>query len=186
MFWHELQGIYSLRRKLRRILLCRIDVWVIPEKNQLCWTTVSVSNLQSYEVPKTLLRTDIFRTACCKLLDKLRDQSIHVGTSLEVLIDSIQVESCKKRKSIKIPSQGKLHITLFDFCAERSPACALSPCELYYNLLLSGSLFIYSISWGYKVARLEKSFKKLSGIYQDLIEKNHRSVKEMVNDSFPG
>ena len=34
--------------------------------------------------------------------------------------------------------------------------------------------------------RLEKSFKKFYGRYQDLMEKYHRSVKVMVNDSFPG
>ena len=34
--------------------------------------------------------------------------------------------------------------------------------------------------------RLEKSFKKFYGRYQDIIEKYQRSVKEMVNDSFPG
>ena len=33
--------------------------------------------------------------------------------------------------------------------------------------------------------RLEKSFKKFYGRYQDLIEKYQRSVPEMVNDSFP-
>ena len=35
-------------------------------------------------------------------------------------------------------------------------------------------------------ASLEKSFKKFYGRYQDLIEKYQRSVKVMVNDSFPG
>ena len=34
--------------------------------------------------------------------------------------------------------------------------------------------------------RLEKSFKKFYGRYQDITEKHQRSVKEMVNDSFPG
>ena len=34
--------------------------------------------------------------------------------------------------------------------------------------------------------RLEKSFKKFYGRYQDLIEKYQRSVNVMVNDSFPG
>ena len=37
----------------------------------------------------------------------------------------------------------------------------------------------------YTALRLEKSFKKFYGRYQDLIEKYHRSVKVMVNDSFP-
>ena len=34
--------------------------------------------------------------------------------------------------------------------------------------------------------RLEKSFKKFYGRYQDLIEKYRRSVNAMVSDSFPG
>ena len=40
-------------------------------------------------------------------------------------------------------------------------------------------------SQGYPAFRFEKSFKKFYGRYQDLIEKYDRSVKEMVNDSFP-
>ena len=42
------------------------------------------------------------------------------------------------------------------------------------------------LSQGYIAQRLEKSFKKFYGRYQDIIEKYQRSVKEMVNDSFPG
>ena len=41
-------------------------------------------------------------------------------------------------------------------------------------------------SQGYKALRLEKSFKKFYGRYQDLIEKYQRSVNAMVSDSFPG
>ena len=41
------------------------------------------------------------------------------------------------------------------------------------------------LSQGYIALRLEKSFKKFYGRYQDLIEKFQRSVREMVNDSFP-
>ena len=36
------------------------------------------------------------------------------------------------------------------------------------------------------VTRLEKSFKKFYGRYQDLIKKYRRSVNAMVSDSFPG
>ena len=39
---------------------------------------------------------------------------------------------------------------------------------------------------GYIALRLEKSFKKFYGRYQDLIEKYQRSVNVMVSDSFPG
>ena len=42
------------------------------------------------------------------------------------------------------------------------------------------------LSQGYIALRLEKSFKKFYGRYQDLIEKFQRSVNVMVNDSFPG
>ena len=42
------------------------------------------------------------------------------------------------------------------------------------------------LSQGYIALRLEKSFKKFYGRYQDLIEKYQRSVKGMVNESFPG
>ena len=42
------------------------------------------------------------------------------------------------------------------------------------------------LSQGYKALRLEKSFKKFYGRYQDLIEKYRRSVSAMVSDSFPG
>ena len=38
----------------------------------------------------------------------------------------------------------------------------------------------------YTALRLEKSFKEFYGRYQYLIEKYQRSVKKMVNDSFPG
>ena len=42
------------------------------------------------------------------------------------------------------------------------------------------------LSQGYRALRLEKSFKKFYGRYQDLIEKYQRSVNAMVSDSFPG
>ena len=41
------------------------------------------------------------------------------------------------------------------------------------------------LSQGYIALQLKKSFKKFYGRYQDIIEKYQRSVKEMVNDSFP-
>ena len=42
------------------------------------------------------------------------------------------------------------------------------------------------LSQGYIALRLEKSFKKFYGRYQDHIEKYQWSVNVMVNDSFPG
>ena len=41
------------------------------------------------------------------------------------------------------------------------------------------------LSQGYMALRLEKSFEKLHGRYQDLIGKYQRSVNVMVSDSFP-
>ena len=42
------------------------------------------------------------------------------------------------------------------------------------------------LSQDYIALRLEKSFKKFYGRYQDLIEKYQRSVNVIVSDSFPG
>ena len=42
------------------------------------------------------------------------------------------------------------------------------------------------LSQSYIALRLEKSFKKFYGRYQELIEKYERSVNVMVSDSFPG
>ena len=42
------------------------------------------------------------------------------------------------------------------------------------------------LSQGHIALRLEKSFKKFHGRYQDLIEKYQRSLKVMVKDAFQG
>ena len=58
-----------------------------------------------------------------------------------------------------------------------------------HNMRISGGekcLVDRLLSQGYRALRLEKSFKKFYGRYQDLIEKYQRSVNVMVNDSFPG
>ena len=47
-------------------------------------------------------------------------------------------------------------------------------------------LFDRLLSQGYIALRLEKSFEKFYGTYQDLAEKHQRSVKVMVTDSFAG
>ena len=44
----------------------------------------------------------------------------------------------------------------------------------------------YGVYISQLIRRLEKSFKKFYGRYQDLIEKYRRSVNAMVSDSFPG
>ena len=49
----------------------------------------------------------------------------------------------------------------------------------------SGQLCFCANFLCYKALRLEKSFKKFYGRYQDLIEKYRRSVNAMVSDSFP-
>ena len=64
-----------------------------------------------------------------------------------------------------------------------------------FETLISLSIDVYRchkclvdrlLSQGYIALRLEKSFKKFYGRYQDLIEKYQRSVNVMVNDLFPG
>ena len=57
---------------------------------------------------------------------------------------------------------------------------------LYWVMNIEKCLVDRLLSQGYIALRLEKSFKKFYGRYQDLIEKYQRSVNVMVNDSFPG
>ena len=60
-------------------------------------------------------------------------------------------------------------------------------CSLYDDFRYRHKCLVDRLpSHGYAAFRLEKSFKKCYGRYQDLIEKYERSVKEMVNDSLPG
>ena len=54
------------------------------------------------------------------------------------------------------------------------------------SVVATSALVDQLLSKGYIALRLEKSFKKFYGRYQDLIEKYQRSVNVMVNDSFPG
>ena len=58
----------------------------------------------------------------------------------------------------------------------KTTKCKMLPMVHFHRLL----------SQGYIALRLEKSFKKFYGRYQDLIEKYQRSINVMVNDSFPG
>ena len=48
------------------------------------------------------------------------------------------------------------------------------------------SLVDQLLSQGNKALRLEKSLKKFYDRYQDFVEKFQESVKEIVNDLFPG
>ena len=71
------------------------------------------------------------------------------------------------------------HIVNFPFLSSNIPS---SPSDFRYcHKCLDDRL----LSQDYIALRLEKSFKKFYGRYQDIIEKYQRSVKEMVNDSFP-
>ena len=65
----------------------------------------------------------------------------------------------------------------------------------FYGVYIMMILDIATSAWlidfchkaiGYIALRFEKYFKKFYGKYQDLIEKYQRSVKVMVNGSFPG
>ena len=60
-------------------------------------------------------------------------------------------------------------------------------CSHYDDFRYPHKCLVYRLlSQGYIALRLEKSFQKFHGKYQDLIEKYQRSVKVMVNNSFPG
>ena len=112
-----------------------------------------------------------------------------------------------------IDSGGKLSTRLydkrdnFDFHIVNFPFLSSNiPSGLFYGVYISQLLDMYDavhtkmisdiatsawlIDFSHKAIeralRLEKSFKKFYGRYQDLIEKYQRSVKVMVNDSFPG
>ena len=56
-----------------------------------------------------------------------------------------------------------------------------------HTLMISDILTsAWLIDFCHVALKLEKSFKKFYGRYQDLIEKYQGSVKIMVNGSFPG
>ena len=69
----------------------------------------------------------------------------------------------------------------------RYATCCLHYCSHYDDFRYCHKCLVDRLlSQGHIALRLEKSFKKFYGRYQDIIEKYQRSVKEMVNDSFPG
>ena len=95
------------------------------------------------------------------------------------------------------------HIVNFPFLSSNipsSPSCGVyisqliryATCCSHYCSHYDGFRYCHKclvdrlLSQGYIALRLEKFFKKFYGRYQDIIEKYQRSVKEMVNDSFPG
>ena len=79
--------------------------------------------------------------------------------------------------SINIPSSYGLYISQLI----RNARCCSHYDDFRYR---HKNLVDRLLSQGYIALRLEKSFKKFYGRYQDLIEKYQRSVKVMVNDSF--
>ena len=69
----------------------------------------------------------------------------------------------------------------------RYATCCSHYCSHYNDFRYCHKYLVYRLlSQSHIALRLEKSFKKFYGRYQDIIEKHQRSVKEMVNDSFPG
>ena len=69
----------------------------------------------------------------------------------------------------------------------RYATCCLHYCSHYDDSRYCHKCLVDRLlSQGHIALRLEKSFKKFYGRYQDIIEKQQRSVKEMVNDLFPG
>ena len=86
-----------------------------------------------------------------------------------------------KRDDVDSDSNG------FDYCVRKSEGKILWFSADCIMMILDR--FIAKIAWliGFcHKAMYEKLFKNFHGRYQDLIEKYQRSVKEMVNDSFPG
>ena len=90
------------------------------------------------------------------------------------------------------------HIVKFPFLSSNMPSGPL--CGVYISQLIRYARccshydeFRYChkclvdrlLSQGYVALWLEKSFKKFYGRYQNLIERYQRSVKEIVNNSFP-
>ena len=81
---------------------------------------------------------------------------------------------------VKVPAT--YHLALLMVCIFHSSLDIHDADFRYHHKCLADRLQ----SQGYLALRLEKSFKKFYGRYQDLIEKYQRSVNVMVNDSFPG
>ena len=67
-------------------------------------------------------------------------------------------------------------IMVYTFCSSKDMHNAA------HNMIISD---IATSSWLIDFFHREKSFKELYARYQDLIEKYQRSVKVIVNDSFP-
>ena len=92
------------------------------------------------------------------------------------------------------------HIVNFPFLSSKHHLALLMVCTFHSSLDMydaahtmrisdiatSAWLIDRLLSQGYRALRLEKSFKKFYGRYQDLIEKYQRSVSVLVNDLFPG
>ena len=69
----------------------------------------------------------------------------------------------------------------------RYATCCLHYCSHYDDFRYCHKCLVDRLlSQGHIALRLEKPFKKFYGRYQDITEKHQRSVKEMVNDLFPG
>ena len=77
------------------------------------------------------------------------------------------------------------HLALLMVCIFHS---SLDMHNAFHIMMISDiAISAWLIDFCHKTAlRLEKSFKKFYGRYQDLTERYQRSVNVMVNDSFPG
>ena len=84
--------------------------------------------------------------------------------------------------SSNIPSSGPSYGVYISQLIRYARCCSYYDDFRYRHKCLVDRL----LSQGYIALRLEKSFKKFYGRYQDLIEKYQRSVNVMVNDSFSG
>ena len=99
----------------------------------------------------------------------------------------VSLEDCKPLPPIRIDGDLKVFVTKNNGkhsleLIRYARCCSHYDDFRYHHKCLVDRL----LSQGYIALRLEKSFKKFYGRYQDLIEKYQRSVNVMVNDSFPG
>ena len=89
----------------------------------------------------------------------------------------------RKRSLINLQESHVIFRLETFICSFKIPRC----CSHYDDFRYRHKCLVDRLlSQGHVALRLAKSSKKFYGRYQDLTEKYQRSVKEMVNGSFPG
>ena len=109
--------------------------------------------------------------SCCDLIEKCC-VSWKRNSFSDMLIFSWKLDESRKTSRISIwPSLWFMYITAHNLEDMHDVALIMTIDRLIFQ--------------GFKILPFEKLFKKCSDRYRDLIEKYQRSVKEIVNDSFP-